>query len=185
MQVNEPSDHICLILSGTLTALHQNDDGKYLQLKRFHKDDIVGYYACLAGKPRSATVVALEETEVVKIPAHEFYQFITSDSSNTHEIISYLGEELYDQTQRYRELGLLSVDQRVASYLLRMADARHVVEFDQSRQEIADSLGMSRETLSRTLATFQEKGYIRLLTARSFELQNKKALQDILLHSCG
>lgn len=184
IQTNEPSDQIYLIVSGILTALHQNDEGKYLQLKRFYKDDIVGYYACLAGKPRSATVVALEETEVIKIPSKEFYKFITGDTLNTHEMISYLGGELYDQTQRYKEIGLLSVDERVASYLLRMADGGAVIEFDQSRQEIADSLGMSRETLSRALAIFQEKGHIRPLTARSFALCHKKALQDILLRSC-
>jgi len=50
-----------------------------------------------------------------------------------------------------------------------------------SRQDIADYLGLTIETVSRALAQLQKDGVIKLLAARLVEVKNRAALAEI----CG
>jgi CRP-like cAMP-binding protein len=76
-------------------------------------------------------------------------------------------------------LLIKSAEERVACFLLEMADRRSSaedVELPMSRQDIADYLGLTIETVSRTLTHLEAKAAIALPTSRRILLRNRKAL---------
>ena len=72
-----------------------------------------------------------------------------------------------------------SAQERVAGFLLEMADRASVggaVELPMSRQDIADYLGLTIETVSRTLTHLEKSATIELPTSRRVVLRNRSAL---------
>ena len=81
-------------------------------------------------------------------------------------------------------LGRKTAHEKMATFLLDMArasvqDDEHF-ELPMQRSDIADHLGLTIETVSRTLTQFARSGLIRLLPAgRSIGLCNKMALRGL------
>jgi CRP/FNR family nitrogen fixation transcriptional regulator len=79
-------------------------------------------------------------------------------------------------------LGRKNAEERVASFLLDMArreSAIEVVELPMSRQDIADYLGLTIETVSRTLTQLEDKEAIELPTSRRVRLRSRASLQRL------
>jgi len=77
-------------------------------------------------------------------------------------------------------LGRQSAAERVAAFLLDMAERQGGLdhfELPVSRTDIADYLGLTIETVSRTFSKFKEKGLIRLPSLRSVEILKWEALE--------
>jgi len=75
-----------------------------------------------------------------------------------------------------------SAQERVASFLLEMAEracAGNVVELPMSRQDIADYLGLTIETISRTLTGLESAAAIEVPTSRRIVLRNRSALSRL------
>jgi CRP/FNR family nitrogen fixation transcriptional regulator len=77
-------------------------------------------------------------------------------------------------------LGRKSAEERVASFLLQMADRANTddtVDLPMSRQDIADYLGLTIETVSRTLGHLADTAAIRLPSTRRVSVRNRGALR--------
>jgi CRP/FNR family transcriptional regulator, nitrogen fixation regulation protein len=77
-------------------------------------------------------------------------------------------------------LGRQSAAERVAAFLLDMAERQgglNQFELPMSRMDIADYLGLTIETVSRTFSKFKEKGVVRLPSLRSVDIVKWDALQ--------
>jgi CRP/FNR family nitrogen fixation transcriptional regulator len=75
-----------------------------------------------------------------------------------------------------------SAQERVAGFLLEMADrvpGGGAVELPMSRQDIADYLGLTIETVSRTLTQLEKTAAIELPTSRRIVLRNRSALNRL------
>ena len=89
------------------------------------------------------------------------------------------------ELQRVQEHSLAlikSAEERVAGFLLEMAgrnSAGVAVELPMSRQDIADYLGLTIETVSRTFTQFVHSGTIALETSRRIQLRNRPALNRL------
>ena len=72
-----------------------------------------------------------------------------------------------------------SAQERVASFLLEMAErglAGNAIELPMSRQDIADYLGLTIETISRTLTSLESCAAIEVPSSRRIVLRNRSAL---------
>ena len=76
-------------------------------------------------------------------------------------------------------LLIKTAQERVASFLLEMAERcrrGNAIELPMSRQDIADYLGLTIETVSRTLTQLENAAAIELPTSRRIVLRNRAAL---------
>ena len=76
----------------------------------------------------------------------------------------------------------MALQERVASFLLEMADhavAGSAIELPMSRQDIADYLGLTIETVSRTLTSLETAETIDVPTSRRIVLRNRGALNRL------
>ena len=79
-------------------------------------------------------------------------------------------------------LGRKNAQERVATFLLEMAvrnASEGLVELPMSRQDIADYLGLTIETVSRTLTQLEDDAAIEIPTSRRIVLRNKSALRRL------
>ena len=76
-------------------------------------------------------------------------------------------------------LLIKSAQERVASFLLEMSErvsGANAIELPMSRQDIADYLGLTIETVSRTLTSLEDSAAIEVPTSRRIVLRNRPAL---------
>ena len=86
------------------------------------------------------------------------------------------------RVQQHMLLLIKSAQERVACFLLEMAERRssgNAVELPMSRQDIADYLGLTIETVSRTLTSLENANAIEVPTSRRIVLRNRVALSRL------
>lgn len=91
-------------------------------------------------------------------------------------------EDLERSRDHILTLGRRGAAERVVAFLLELAQRTgggESVELPMSRQDMADYLGLTIETVSRTLTHLEAEGMIRLRCCRSIELRDRKALKDL------
>jgi CRP-like cAMP-binding protein len=75
-----------------------------------------------------------------------------------------------------------SAQERVASFLVEMSEraaAENAIELPMTRQDIADYLGLTIETVSRTLTSLESCAAIEVPTSRHIVLRNRSALKRL------
>src|SRR5207342_489311 len=100
------------------------------------------------------------------------------DNSVAQQLLAMTGREL-TRAQGHLMLLIMTAQERVAGFLLEMAERAqksNEIELAMSRQDIADYLGLTIETVSRTLTQLENSAAIKLASARHVVLRNRRAL---------
>ena len=103
------------------------------------------------------------------------------DGDAARELWTFTARELY-RVQEHMLLLVKSAQQRVACFLLEMSERLAVtdaVELPMSRQDIADYLGLTIETVSRTMSQLVSESAIGLPSSRRIVLRNRGALRQL------
>jgi len=99
-----------------------------------------------------------DNTQVVVIPAVEFKALYAQEDSVRHYVFDVLSQRVFDLMSALEARSTLRLDQRLASYLLRKANAER--ELAITHQQLATELGTVREVVSRTLKQLESRGLI-------------------------
>lgn len=167
----EPSTHVLLVLKGRLMVTSVAVKGYVALLALRRPGDIVGESAALSGRPRSATVTTLETVDCVLVGREAFLGFLKEYPRAHNQLSSLLVDRVQAGDRRALEFASLTVRERLAVLLLDLARS-HSVSTDKgllltvplSQQELAGSVGASREAIARLLTDFRQNGVV--VTAR-------------------
>ena len=103
------------------------------------------------------------------------------DAAIARELFALTGRELRRVQDRVLML-VKSAQERVAGFLLEMAERacnENIVELPMSRQDIADYLGLTIETVSRTLTGLESAAAIEVPASRRIVLRNRSILNRL------
>jgi len=172
---NEPADYLYKVISGTVRTYRILTDGRR-QIGEFYlPGDIFGLEV---GAEHHFSAEAISDAKVLVIKRSALVNLANRDGDVARQLWSFTAREL-QRAQDHVLLLIKSAQQRVACFLLemaaRLADAE-TVELPMSRQDIADYLGLTIETISRTLTQLEVDAAIALPTSRRIVLRNRKAL---------
>ncbi|CAN5271556.1 Crp/Fnr family transcriptional regulator [soil metagenome] len=139
------------------------------------REQIVGllYPGDFVGQPfideSTLTVTALSASELCVYPRERFERLLVDFPRLGHSLLRRTMNSLNDARERVLTLGQRSASERLAAFLLDMADRAHAngtnedfFEIPISRSDLADFLGMTIETVSRQLARFRSAGAIAI-----------------------
>ena len=167
-----------MVASGSVCTYKILNDGRR-QIGGFHlPGDIFGLEF---GDEHTFSADAIADTKVVVVKRSALTALAGRDVAIARELLALIGRELR-RVQDHVLLLVKSAQERVASFLLEMADrtcAGNVVHLPMSRQDIADYLGLTIETVSRTLTSLEGADAIEVSTSRRIVLRNRSALKRL------
>jgi CRP-like cAMP-binding protein len=166
---NDKGDVFFLLLSGKVKVTSEGPDGKEVILSFLGAGEFFGEMALLDEDPRSATVTALEATEVMKLSRLDFLKLLSENQNMMQNFLAALSRRLRHANDQIKSLALLDVLGRIAKILLDFAQKDGVKLLDGSivfrrptHQEIASMVGTSRETVSRMIGELNRTGHITI-----------------------
>jgi len=162
----DEGDSLFIISRGSVKVAKISNEGKEVILAILGAGEFFGDMSLLDSKPRSATIIAIEETEVSSISRKEFHALIHEHPQMAVKLMSVLSQRLRDANRKIGNLALLDVYGRLARILMDFAKIEGRKLEDGRRrpthQAIANMIGTSRETVTRTLGDLHRRGYIRI-----------------------
>ena len=163
LQAGDRTDYIYLVLAGTLKVQISDQDGREVILAMLGPGEMFGEMGAIDDHPRSATVITAEPCDLVVIAKDDFKRCLAENFEVSLYIIHNLVRRLRNADRKIESLALIDVYGRVARLLLDMAETdegRKVVRRHITRQDIAKTIGASREMVSRVMRDLQVQGLI-------------------------
>ncbi len=134
------------------------------------------------------TAEAITDCAVRCFPREKFLRAVETNPVLSHRFVGALMTRLHRSRERMVMLGRMNAVQRTASFLLRLAEEQEKatdIQFLMSRQDIADHLGLTIETVCRTLTELKKKGLILMPVARLFSILDEEGLEGIAHGAAG
>lgn len=169
------------VVSGAIRTYKLLSDGRR-QIDAFHLPaDIFGLEA---GTEHRFSAEAVGDVTVIAYRRSRLAALIQDDAEFRDRIMNATLRSLERAQDHMLLLGRKTAQEKMASFLLdmaeRLSDDHEHFELPMQRSDIADHLGLTIETVSRTLTQFARNGLIELLPAsRSIGLCNKLALSGL------
>ena len=174
----EQADYAYKVISGAARTYRILADGRR-QIGGFHlAGDVFGLEV---GEQHAFSAEAVSESKILVVRRSALMALAARDSDVARELWTLTGRELA-RVQEHIVLLVKTAQERVAGFLLEMADRRpagDAVELPMSRQDIADYLGLTIETVSRTLSNLENEAAIELANSRRIVLRNRPALRQM------
>ena len=172
---DDSSNHSFFIIAkGQVKVFITGIEGREAILALLNEGEFFGEMSLLDGDPRSASVKAVEDSELVMIRREDFLQELKILPELSMALLVEMSKRLRKANKQISSLALMTVYGRVAATILqlmeeqgvraKMKDGSFVVMIHNkpSQQQLADMSGTTRETVSRVLGHLQKKGCISL-----------------------
>ncbi len=175
----EPAEFVYLVTRGAVRTYKLLSDGRR-QIAAFRlRGEIFGLEF---GETHAFTAEAIADCEVIVVKRGALMALAARDGAVARDMWAQTARELMRAQDLMLLLGRKSAQERVATFLLEMADRAAdgaVIELPMSRQDIADYLGLTIETVSRTLSHMEHTATIALPSCRRVELRNRSLLSRL------
>jgi CRP-like cAMP-binding protein len=172
---NEPAEYLYKVVSGAVRTYKILSDGRRQVGGFYLPGDIFGLEFA---NEHTLSAEAITDANVLVIKRSALAALAGREASIGRELYALTARELRRVQDRILLL-IKSAQERVASFLLEMSErspAANCIELPMSRQDIADYLGLTIETVSRTLTSLESAAAIEVPTSRRIVLRNRPAL---------
>ena len=172
----EAADYAYQIVSGGVRTYKVLSDGRRQVGGFYLPGDIFGFEY---RDEHTFSAEAITDTKVVVVKRSMLMVLADRDPGISRELLAVTGSELR-RVQTRMLLLVKSAEERVAGFLLEMAErarSSDIVELPMKRRDIADYLGLTFETVSRTLKSLANAAAIEMSTPRRIVLRNRSALR--------
>ncbi|MBI9042320.1 response regulator [Lutibacter sp.] len=175
------SNHIFFIKKGYVKTFKINELGKEFITGIYSDNEYFGYASFVKHQPHAEYSEAISNTQLYKINKDEVAAII----NNNHHVLHQFIEFLIDKTVSYKDKMILlaygSVRKKTAEVLLILHKEFPVNSKNEiaiSRSNLADLIGIAKETLARTLHDFKAEKLINF-TSKTIVILDKKSLQKV------
>jgi CRP/FNR family transcriptional regulator len=174
-QEGSPCTAYPMLVEGTIRAIKSDPNGHEILLYRLSPGQscVITVVALLGGTPYPAQGKAETDLTLFALPRSPFEEMILKSQAFRRFVFQSLSERMTHLMALLDDVAFRRVDQRLASHLLNYQEPISL-----THQTLADSLGTTREVISRILESFQESGMLRLGRKR-IEILNRSALERV------
>lgn len=174
----EPAEYLYQVISGAVRTYRMLDDGRR-QIGAFYlPGDVFGVEA---GDAHLSSAEAICDAQVLVIKRSAVMARAEHERDLAKQLWTLTVREL-QRVQKHSLVLIKSAEERVAGFLLEMAGRGSnagAIELLMSRQDIADYLGLTIETVSRTFTQLAQSGTIALESSRRVVFRNRAALNRL------
>jgi len=174
----ESADYLYKVVSGAVRTCRFLGDGRRHIGAFYLPGDIFGLEA---NDEHQLSAEAISDSTIVVAKRSALITLAACESDIVRQLWTSTAQEL-ERVQHHMLLLVKSAQERVASFLMEMAERlpmTEAMELPMSRQDIADYLGLTIETVSRSLTRLQTRAAIALPTSRRIVVRNRAALSRL------
>lgn len=164
---SQPVTALFILKSGRVRVFRVTEDGKALTMAILEPGAVFGEMLLVGQRMYDNYAEAIEDARICQLSVSEVERFLLSDPRIAVRISRLLGEQVVRLEERLTDLALRPLAARVASTLLKLAEAGPPARFGSgavirlTHEQLAGLLGATRESTSKTMADFATRNLIR------------------------
>ncbi|MCK6585622.1 MAG: Crp/Fnr family transcriptional regulator [Anaerolineales bacterium] len=164
----DEAEYLYLVAMGKVKLVRNTASGREVLLDILRGGDYFGSFSTLSGRVHTETAIAQTDSCILRISAGDFDRILADHTDVTRKVLEAVSQRLAESQEIVKQLSAYTVEQRIASALMRLAsklgEARGegvLIQLPFSRQDLAAMTGSTTETVSRAMSRFAEEGLIR------------------------
>lgn len=157
-----------LILEGAVKISRTGRDGRDVTVAVLREGNFFGEMSLLDGQPRSATATAILAARLLVLDREHFQRHVLAQPRIVAKLLGELSKRIRAADQSIENLALGSVRDRLLHLLghlgrrVPLKDGVGIIDRAPTHQELAEMVGSSRETVTRSLAAMEKAGVIAI-----------------------
>lgn len=176
---DDHGDALYVVATGQVKVVLTGENGREVILSVLGEGDFFGEMSLIDDEPRSAHVIAMEDCELLVLLRDDFLRCLKEASDMSVGLLRAMSQRLRRADDKIGNLVLLDVGARVARLILQLADDQGGDTINRSipHNTMAQMIGSSRETVSRTFRDLSEKGIIEI-TRETIVISDREGLKQ-------
>lgn len=164
----EPGLSFSILTSGMVKVCVYSLEGKEIVFDYLGRGKIIGEISIFDGKPRTASVIAVEPCEVLVFQKKDVVPYLERNGATAMKVIELLCERLRKTDALMEQNTSLAMEPKLARGLLRLAEDHGTRKDDgavdvQIRQsDVGNYVSLARENVNRQLREWADQGYVEL-----------------------
>lgn len=177
---DEEACMIYVVIRGTVRTTRLLSDGRRQIGDFYYPGDLVGLEN---GATHRFSAEALGDCEILVVKKSTLGLYGEDGAKLERMMWAATARELERTQEHLMLLGRKTASEKVASFLLEMARRVRgdLVQLPMGRQDMADYLGLTIETVSRMVTQLQSAGLVRFDSCRRFQIRNRAGLEDLVV----
>lgn len=187
----QQSRGIYMLCEGRVKLSFTSSEGKVLVLNIARPGEVLGLSSAMSGNPYEVTAQTLRPCQVAFVSSNDFKIFLRKHPAVFQGVASQLGQQYQAACEQLCAVGLgASVFERMAKFLLNWSVEGEAPEngtpfkLPLSHEEVAEHIGSTRESVTRTLSEFRSRGLIKS-DGPTFVIADRAALAESGVGSAG
>jgi CRP/FNR family transcriptional regulator/CRP/FNR family cyclic AMP-dependent transcriptional regulator len=183
-QKDDPGQALFIIEDGSVRIYVPGAQGVDLTLAVMGPGEFFGDLSLLDGRPRSASASALAETTLVCVERSDFTALLRARPEASLLILAEIARRVRDTDQMATDLAFLDVSGRLARKLSELAashgaprDGGVLIDIPLTQEELANMIGVTRESVNRNLGEFRRLGFV-VREGRRLLIRDPEGLRD-------
>ncbi|MGA7461995.1 MAG: Crp/Fnr family transcriptional regulator [Candidatus Korobacteraceae bacterium] len=175
---------VYILCKGRVKLSITSSDGQTLILKVAQPGEVLGLNATVSAIPHDTSAETGQPCQLNFVQRDDFLKFLTQHGDACMHAAIQMSRECQQAYQQLRSFTMSTASQRVARLMLEWSHddsgmvTAHGIEVALTHDEIGQIIGMSRETVTRTLATFR-KQHIAELHGSTLLIQSMSAIHEL------
>jgi len=184
MEKEEPGHALFIVERGAVRIYVPSSQGNDLILAVLGPGDFFGDLSLLDGRPRSASASVAIETTLLMLERADFMALLTNRPAAAMAVLEAVAGRLRETDEMASDLAFLDVAGRLAKRLLDLASTHGVergggvlIDLAVTQEDLANMIGVTRESVNRNLSEFQALGLISR-QGRRIVIRDSKGLRS-------
>ncbi|MFC7062541.1 Crp/Fnr family transcriptional regulator [Halobacillus seohaensis] len=186
---DEPLDRVFFIESGKVKIYKTDIHGKEQIVSVLESGEMFPHAGFFRGGLNPANAEIMQKSRLICVPIHSFEQILVNQPELCVKLFRVLGSKIIDLQDRLEEQILHNTFEQVIMLLIRLTrtngqpygndDFKLTSTF--TNQELANMIGTSRETVSRTLTQLRKKDVLKVSEEGCFIINQEKLEEEMIL----
>ncbi|HHZ02554.1 MAG TPA: Crp/Fnr family transcriptional regulator [Tissierellia bacterium] len=181
-------DYLFVVNKGRVKISKISAMGKEQILRILEPGEFMGELSLFNNTLLTNSAEAMEDTEICIIKSQRIRELIMEKPEIALKFLQKYAERIEQSEELIEQIGLMDVEQRIASYLISMVEKKNIksrnneyeINLSVSKGVLASMIGTTQETLSRKLSLLQDNGLIKLIGHRKIIITDMDGLENIL-----
>jgi CRP-like cAMP-binding protein len=165
----EPGTQVYLISKGRLKAMTTSAEGDDVVFSIMAPGEVCGELALLCGGRRTATISAIDDSELIVLDRREFLPFLKTHPEAAIKLLEVLADRQLRLSELFEDTTFLNLPARLAKKLLSLSRAYGIetpegtrIDLKLSQSEIGDLVATTRESINKQMKAWSQEGMVSM-----------------------